>query len=140
LLTTDAFIVDPIFFPGGDIGKIAVCGTINDLAVMGAKPLGISLSILLEEGFPKADFLKIIKSIAKVSKEAGVPIVTGDTKVTEKGKLDKIGQAMIDKVSISDKTWYRVRLGPFNDKSAADAALEKVHAAGAPDARITRKI
>lgn len=57
-----------------------------------------------------------------------------------KGKLDKIGQAMIDKVSISDKTWYRVRLGPFNDKSAADAALEKVHAAGAPDARITRKI
>ncbi len=103
LLTTDAFIVDPIFFPGGDIGKIAVCGTINDLAVMGARPLGISLSIVVEEGFPKADFLKIIKSIAKVSKEAGVPIVTGDTKVTEKGKLDKIeittaGIGMAEKV------------------------------------------
>ena len=103
LLTTDAFIVDPIFFPGGDIGKIAVCGTINDLAVMGARPLGISLSIVVEEGFPNADFLKIIKSIAKVSKEAGVPIVTGDTKVTEKGKLDKIeittaGIGMAEKV------------------------------------------
>ncbi|MEI7621803.1 MAG: hydrogenase expression/formation protein HypE [Candidatus Moraniibacteriota bacterium] len=90
LLTTDAFIVDPIFFPGGDIGKIAMCGTINDLAVMGGRPLGIALSIVVEEGFSKADFLKIIKSIAKVSREAGVPIVTGDTKVTEKGKLDKI--------------------------------------------------
>jgi len=90
LLTTDAFIVDPIFFPGGDIGKIAMCGTINDLAVMGGRPLGIALSIVVEEGFPKVDFLKIIKSIAKASKEAGVPIVTGDTKVTEKGKLDKI--------------------------------------------------
>lgn len=103
LLTTDAFIVDPVFFPGGDIGKIAVCGTINDLAVMGAKPLGISLSIVVEEGFPRNDFLKIIKSIAKVSKAAGVPIVTGDTKVTEKGKLDKIeittaGIGMAEKV------------------------------------------
>ncbi len=90
LFTTDAFIVDPIFFPGGDIGKIAACGTINDLSVMGAKPLGISLSIVMEEGFPKKDFFKIIQSIQDVSKLAGVPIVTGDTKVTEKGKIDKI--------------------------------------------------
>ena len=90
LFTTDAFIVDPIFFPGGDIGKIAACGTINDLSVMGARPIGISLSIVMEEGFPKKDFLEIIKSIQKVSLEAGVPIVTGDTKVTEKGKIDKI--------------------------------------------------
>lgn len=90
LFTTDAFIVDPIFFPGGDIGKIAACGTINDLAVMGAKPIGISLSIVMEEGFPKKDFFKIIQSIHNVSREAGVPIVTGDTKVTEKGKIDKI--------------------------------------------------
>ena len=90
LFTTDGFIIDPIFFPGGDIGKIAVCGTINDLAVMGAKPLGISLSIVIEEGFPKSDFLKIMKSIGDVSRQAGVPIVTGDTKVTEKGKIDKI--------------------------------------------------
>lgn len=90
LFTTDAFIVDPIFFPGGDIGKIAACGTINDLSVMGAKPIGISLSIVMEEGFPKKDFLRILGSIQKISKEAGVPIVTGDTKVTEKGKIDKI--------------------------------------------------
>jgi len=90
VFTTDAFIVDPIFFPGGDIGKIAMCGTINDLAVMGAKPLGISLSVIIEEGFSKKDFLKIIASIDKVSREAGVPVATGDTKVTEKGKIDKI--------------------------------------------------
>ncbi|NMC87627.1 MAG: hydrogenase expression/formation protein HypE [Candidatus Moranbacteria bacterium] len=90
MFTTDAFIIDPIFFPGGDIGKIAACGTINDLAVMGAKPIGLSLSIIIEEGFSKDDFLKIIRSISKVSKETGVPIVTGDTKVTEKGKIDKI--------------------------------------------------
>ncbi len=90
VFTTDGFIVDPIFFPGGNIGKIAVCGTINDLSVMGAKPLGISLSIVLEEGFSKNDLMKIIKSINKVSVEAKVPVVTGDTKVTEKGKIDKI--------------------------------------------------
>lgn len=90
VFTTDAFIIDPIFFPSGDIGKIAACGTINDLAVMGAKPIGLSLSIVIEEGFSKKDLLKIIRSINNVSKESGVPIVTGDTKVTEKGKLDKI--------------------------------------------------
>jgi hydrogenase expression/formation protein HypE len=90
LFTTDAFIVDPLFFPGGDIGKIAMCGTINDLAVMGANPIGISLSMVIEEGFPKKDFEKILKSIHKTSKESGVPIATGDTKVTEKGKIDKI--------------------------------------------------
>jgi len=90
VFTTDAFIIDPIFFPGGDIGKIAMCGTINDIAVMGAKPIGISLSIVMEEGFSRKDFEKILKSINKVSREAGVPVVTGDTKVTEKGKIDKI--------------------------------------------------
>lgn len=90
VFTTDAFIVNPIFFPGGDIGKIAVCGTINDLSVMGAEPLGISLSIVVEEGFSKKDFLEIIRSINSVSKKAKVPIVTGDTKVMEKGKIDQI--------------------------------------------------
>ncbi|MFZ2188573.1 MAG: hydrogenase expression/formation protein HypE [Candidatus Moraniibacteriota bacterium] len=90
VFTTDAFIVDPIFFPGGDIGKIAICGTINDLSVMGAVPIGISLSLVIEEGFPESDLKKIMQSIGKVSKEMGVPIVTGDTKVTEKGKIDKI--------------------------------------------------
>ncbi|MEI6587441.1 MAG: AIR synthase related protein, partial [Candidatus Moraniibacteriota bacterium] len=90
VFTTDAFIVDPIFFPGGDIGKIAICGTINDLSVMGALPIGISLSVVIEEGFPLEDLKKIMQSIGKISKETGVPIVTGDTKVTEKGKIDKI--------------------------------------------------
>ena len=90
VFTTDAFIVDPIFFPGGDIGKIAICGTINDLSVMGAVPIGISLSLVIEEGFPESDLKKIMQSIGKISRETGVPIVTGDTKVTEKGKIDKI--------------------------------------------------
>jgi len=90
LFTTDAFIVDPIFFLGGDIGKIAICGTINDLSVMGGRPIGISLSIVIEEGFPKEDLLRIINSINKVSKDSGVPVVTGDTKVTDRGKLDKV--------------------------------------------------
>lgn len=90
VFTTDAFIVDPLFFPGGDIGKIAMCGTINDLSVMGARPIGIGLSIVVEEGFPMHDFRKIMASIGKVSRETGVPVVTGDTKVTEKGKIDKI--------------------------------------------------
>lgn len=90
VFTTDGFIVEPIFFPGGDIGKIAMCGTINDLCMMGAEPIGVALSIIMEEGFPIGDLEKIIASIAEISRITGVPIVTGDTKVTEKGKLDKI--------------------------------------------------
>lgn len=90
VFTSDGFIVDPIFFPGGDIGKIAVCGTLNDLAVMGARPIGLSLSIIIEEGFSRADLRRVMLSINRISEETGVPIVTGDTKVTEKGKIDKI--------------------------------------------------
>lgn len=90
VFTTDAFIVTPLFFPGGDIGKISMCGTINDVSVMGARPIGISMSIVMEEGFPSADFTKILESINKVSVESKIPVVTGDTKVTEKGKIDKI--------------------------------------------------
>ncbi len=90
VMTTDAFIIDPIFFPGGDIGKIAMCGTINDLSVMGATPLGIALSVIIEEGFPSSDLEKIIRSINTISRLTNTPIVTGDTKVTNKGKIDKI--------------------------------------------------
>jgi len=90
VFTMDAFIVDPLFFPGGDIGKIAVCGTVNDLAVMGAQPLGLGLSLVIEEGFSEDELMKIAKSLGREAKKAGVPIVTGDTKVTEKGKIDKI--------------------------------------------------
>lgn len=103
IFTTDAFIIDPIFFAGGDIGKIAICGTINDLAVMGAQPIGLSLSLVIEEGFPKKDLLKIAESINKISQETQIPIVTGDTKVIDKGKLDKIeittaGIGLADKI------------------------------------------
>lgn len=88
--TTDSYVVSPIFFPGGDIGKIAFCGTVNDLAVMGAKPLGISLGLVLEEGFEKEKLFRIIDSIAMLSKKTKIPVTTGDTKVMEHGSVDKI--------------------------------------------------
>jgi len=88
--TTDSYVVDPIFFPGGDIGKLAVHGTINDLAMRGARPLCLSLGLILEEGFAIDELEQVIISIAEASKEAGVPIVCGDTKVVPKGKGDKI--------------------------------------------------
>ena len=88
--TTDSYVVDPIFFPGGDIGKLAVHGTINDLAMRGAKPLCLSLGLILEEGLPLEDLERVIISIAEACNEAGTPIVTGDTKVVPRGKADKI--------------------------------------------------
>lgn len=88
--TTDTFTITPIFFPGGDIGKLAVNGTVNDLAVMGAKPLYISCALILEEGLPIGDLRRVLESMQKASIEAGVQVVTGDTKVVEKGKGDRI--------------------------------------------------
>ncbi|SHO48212.1 hydrogenase expression/formation protein HypE [Desulfopila aestuarii] len=88
--TTDSYVVDPIFFPGGDIGKLAVHGTINDLAMRGAKPICLSLGLILEEGLSLDELERVIISIAEACKEAGVPIVCGDTKVVPKGKGDKI--------------------------------------------------
>jgi hydrogenase expression/formation protein HypE len=88
--TTDSFVVDPIFFPGGDIGKLAVCGTVNDLAVSGAKPLYLSVSFIIEEGLPMEELERIVISMADEAKKAGVTIVTGDTKVVNRGKCDKI--------------------------------------------------
>lgn len=88
--TTDSYVVNPIFFNGGNIGKLAVCGTINDLSAVGAKPLYISLSLILEEGFEGESLKRIVESIRKVSEDEGVLVVTGDTKVVEKGKGDKI--------------------------------------------------
>lgn len=88
--TTDSYVVDPIFFPGGDIGKLAVHGTINDLAMQGARPLGLSLALILEEGFSMDDLERVADSIGKASDEAGVPVVTGDTKVVPRSKADKI--------------------------------------------------
>ncbi len=88
--TTDSYTVNPLFFPGGDIGKLAVCGTVNDLAMSGARPLYLSLSFIIEEGLPVSTLKKVILSIKKASEEAGVKIVTGDTKVVDKGGADKL--------------------------------------------------
>ncbi len=87
-MSTDTYIVDPIFFPGGDIGKLAVCGTINDLAMCGGRPL--SVAVIIEEGFLMEELDRIISSMANTASEAGVSIVTGDTKVVPNGKGDKI--------------------------------------------------
>ncbi len=88
--TTDSYVVDPLFFPGGNIGKLAVCGTVNDLSVSGAVPKYISASFIIEEGFPLKDLETITGSMAEEAISAGVKIVTGDTKVVGKGKCDKI--------------------------------------------------
>jgi hydrogenase expression/formation protein HypE len=88
--TTDSYVVDPLFFPGGNIGKLAVCGTVNDLAVSGASPRYISASFIIEEGYPVSDLVVIAESMAEEALNAGVRIVTGDTKVVGKGKCDKL--------------------------------------------------
>lgn len=88
--TTDSFVVDPIFFPGGNIGKLAIAGTVNDLAVSGAKPLYLSASFIIEEGLPFKDLEIIVKTMAEEANKAGVRIVTGDTKVVDRGKCDKV--------------------------------------------------
>ncbi len=87
-LATDGHVVSPLFFPGGDIGRIAVCGTVNDLAMMGARPRWLTLSFVLEEGLPLADLERIADSMAQAAEEAGVQIVAGDTKVVERGHGD----------------------------------------------------
>jgi len=90
VMATDSHVVSPIFFPGGDIGCLSVHGTVNDVAMSGAKPLYLSASFILEEGFPLADLKRIVESMAHAAREAGVPIVTGDTKVVEQGKGDGV--------------------------------------------------
>ncbi len=88
--STDSFVVNPIFFPGGDIGKLAICGTVNDLAMGGARPLFLSTAFIIEEGLPVDELEIIVNSMKKTAVEAGVQIVTGDTKVVEKGAADKV--------------------------------------------------
>ncbi|RJT15640.1 hydrogenase expression/formation protein HypE [Rahnella inusitata] len=90
VFTTDSYVIDPIFFPGGNIGKLAVCGTANDLAVSGATPAYLSCGFILEEGFPLGDLQKIVTTMAQTAREAGIAIVTGDTKVVQRGAADKI--------------------------------------------------
>lgn len=110
VLTTDSHVVKPIFFPGGDIGRVAVSGTINDLSVMGARPVALTCAMVIEEGFPISDLERIVASMDEALGEAGAAIITGDTKVVEKGSLDGIvintaGVGVIDEDSylIRDK-------------------------------------
>ena len=110
--TTDSYVIDPIFFPGGDIGKLAVCGTVNDIAVSGAEPLYLSVGFIIEEGLPMDDLTSIVKSMAEEAKSAGVKIVTGDTKVVNKGKCDKLfintaGVGMLRDDKLSQKNEVR---------------------------------
>ncbi len=88
--TTDSFVVDPIFFPGGDIGSLAVHGTVNDLSMVGAKPVYLSAAFILEEGLPMEDLKRVVESMALAAEKAGVKIVCGDTKVVPRGKGDKV--------------------------------------------------
>jgi len=104
VITTDSHVVHPIFFPGGDIGRLSVSGTVNDLAMMGAtEPLGLTCAVILEDGFPRADLERIVASMRETAREAGAPIVTGDTKVMGKGEVDGIvmnttGVALTDRI------------------------------------------
>lgn len=90
VMSTDSHVITPLFFPGGDIGSLAVHGTVNDVAMSGAKPLYLSAGFILEEGFPLADLEKIVISMALAAKQAGTPVITGDTKVVERGKGDGV--------------------------------------------------
>lgn len=89
-ISTDSYVISPLFFPGGEIGSLAVHGTVNDVAMSGAQPLYLAAGFILEEGFPLADLEKIVISMADAAKRAGTPIVTGDTKVVERGKGDGV--------------------------------------------------
>jgi hydrogenase expression/formation protein HypE len=90
VLTTDSFVVSPLFFPGGDIGSLAIHGTVNDIAMAGARPLYLSAGFIIEEGFPLADLQRIVRSMAAAARAAGVAVITGDTKVVERGKGDGV--------------------------------------------------
>ena len=90
VFSTDSFVVDPIFFPGGDIGKLAVCGTVNDVAMCGGVPKYLSCALILEEGFPLSDLDRVLDSMSAAARKAGVQVVTGDTKVVERGRGDKL--------------------------------------------------
>jgi hydrogenase expression/formation protein HypE len=114
--TTDGYVIDPIFFPGGNIGKLAVCGTVNDLSVSGAKPLYLSTSYIIEEGFPLEQLENIIESMAEEARNAGIKIVSGDTKVVQKGKCDKLfittsGIGIIDKQHLHIGSGKKIKTG-----------------------------
>ncbi len=116
--TTDSYVVDPIFFPGGNIGKLAVCGTVNDLAVSGAIPIALSSAFIIEEGFPVTQLEEIVTTMAQEAQSAGIRIVTGDTKVVPKGKCDKIfiNTAGIGQLPVSRRNISTARSCAVGDK------------------------
>ncbi len=118
--TTDSFVVDPIFFPGGDIGKLAVAGTVNDVAVSGAKPLYLSVSFIIEEGLSFKDLETIVKSMAIEVEKAGVKIVTGDTKVVNRGKCDKV---FINTTGVGELPEKNVHIGTGKNIQAGDKII-----------------
>jgi hydrogenase expression/formation protein HypE len=106
--TTDTFVVQPLFFPGGDIGSLSVHGTVNDLAMCGAEPVALSAGLVIEEGFPMADLRRVVASMARAAAELGVPVVTGDTKVVDRGK----GDGLFVNTSGIGRVRAGVRVGP----------------------------
>jgi hydrogenase expression/formation protein HypE len=129
VFSTDSHTVQPLIFPGGDVGSLAVCGTINDVSVLGAKPLALSAGFILEEGFSVETFEKIVKNMGKYSEDAGVPIVTGDTKVVEKGAIQEF---MINTSGIGKRSEFLdgnirevMRYRQFNQRWLLDSNLEK---------------
>jgi hydrogenase expression/formation protein HypE len=129
VFTTDSHTVSPIIFPGGDLGSLAVAGTVNDIAVMGAKPIALSTGFIIEEGLPSEIFETIVKSMSKIANDAGVPIVTGDTKVVERGAIQQfmINTSGIGKrTSLLDKNIENVKkYREFNQRWLLDSNLEK---------------
>jgi hydrogenase expression/formation protein HypE len=129
VFSTDSHTIQPIIFPGGDIGTLAVAGTINDIAVMGANPIALSTGFIIEEGLSENTFEKIVESMSKCSEDAGVPIVTGDTKVVEKGAIQEfmINTSGIGKrTSLLDNNINIVKTyRDFNNRWLLDSNLEK---------------
>jgi len=129
VFSTDSHTVQPLIFPGGDVGSLAVCGTINDVSVLGAKPLALSAGFILEEGFSVETFEKIVKSMGKYSEDAGVPIITGDTKVVERGAIQEF---MINTSGIGKRSEFLdsnirevMRYRQFNQRWLLDSNLGK---------------
>lgn len=118
--TTDSFVVDPVFFPGGNIGKLAIAGTVNDVAVSGAKPLYLSTSFIIEEGFPFNDLETIVKTMAEEAQKAGVMIVTGDTKVVNRGKCDKV---FINTTGVGELPEEKSHIGSGREIKAGDKII-----------------
>lgn len=129
VFSTDSHTVQPLIFPGGDIGKLAVCGTVNDISVMGAKPIALSTGFIIEEGFPIKTFEEIVKRMGKSSEKAKVPIITGDTKVVERGAIQEfmINTSGIGKrYNILDSNISEVkRFRKFNQRWLLDSNIKK---------------